>query len=199
LAFGKVLRWVYDHNPPFVNDTCGMHVHVSFKRPLDYARLADDSNTLKYINDRLKSWGNATLLGKIRPSHPFWVRLEGGNRYCKKEWHADKQMNAHARSNFRYTQLNFCYAEHQTLEVRTLPAFADPMLAADAVYTLVRSIEQYLREMSRPREKRIVVDLDAGDTLIGGAFNLDGEVPLSGNVLHLDGEVDTIPLIANLE
>ena len=39
----EVPAWVKWNYPRHVNNSCGMHVHVSFKRTLDYARLMERS------------------------------------------------------------------------------------------------------------------------------------------------------------
>lgn len=196
--FGDGLRWVYDHNPPYVNETCGMHVHMSFKRPLDYARLADSEQSLDYVNKKLIEWGKNTMMGRIRPKHPFWARLTGENQYCRKNWHPEVQMNANGRSGQRYSMFNFCYGEHKTLEVRTLPAFSDPIVAVDAIYNLVRSIETYLQTVPKEREKRLVYEIDASETVMNGRFELHGDVDLAQQII-VEDEVDTSTLHLQVE
>lgn len=137
-----VADWMLAAYPAVVNDTCGLHVHVSFKRIADYALLMDDKFYSFFI-ERLKAWGTRT---RIKAHHPFWHRLDGGNTYCKKVFHPDQQVATREKSAARYAHLNFCLKLHSTIEARVLPMFKQANIAVSAVQELLSIYEDYLSQ-----------------------------------------------------
>lgn len=123
-----------------VNDSCGMHVHTSWS-PVNYSRLADHA-----------FWGHFTSFWSevIRNTPASWnegdcarvQRRLNGAQYCRKEFHPLEQMRG---PGDRYTQLNYCYKKHKTLECRMLPMFESLQAAVDAVRLLLECYDSYLR------------------------------------------------------
>lgn len=181
----EILSWVLRNHPTAVNQTCGMHVHVSFRRILDYSRLADRDTSRKFLIRRLRQWGNKNKFGTVRPEHPFWDRLKGENRYCKAGWNPEEQISADSRVEERYQQMNFCWGLHRTMEVRVLPAFKIPEVSVDAIKCVLKAVEDYLRLMSKGRRERLVVsemdDSSTGEMLVedSGAVVSPGSLNLS--------------------
>lgn len=158
----ELRSWVAQYSPDTVNKSCGLHVHVSMKRQLDYNRLMDKEFTDFFV-DYFKNWGEDMGLSK---SHSFWERLEGRNRYCKKEHKANEQAaqtvkNAGGEPGkiIRRCQLNFCYnirnedgSPRSTLECRVFPAFKDSAYIMSAIENFIRCVEQYLSETESKKE-----------------------------------------------
>jgi hypothetical protein len=137
-----VSDWIVTAYPQVVNATCGLHVHVSFKRIADYALLMDDKFYAFFI-ERLKAWGTRT---NIKAHHSFWHRLDGGNPYCRKTFVPDAQVATRIKTSARYAHLNFCLSLHTTIEARVLPMFKHPHVAVSAVQELLSIYEDYLSQ-----------------------------------------------------
>jgi hypothetical protein len=113
--------WVRRCYPPHVNHTCGLHVHMSFKGNLRYQRLMKPEFITELVRI-LDAWGKRK---KLKKDHPLWARLTGQNRYCMPFYAADHQARAERKGSNRYAAVNYCYGQHQTVEVRILPMFSD--------------------------------------------------------------------------
>lgn len=133
--------FVFQHAPPFIDNSCGLHVHVSFKDKVgSFLALMDDS-FWQLFQKRMFEWGKKE---KLPENHQFWSRLRGDNRFCKKMFQPSNQINLMQKSETRYTQLNYCYAMHGTIECRLFPAFSEPAKIMSAVYALVSCYEEFL-------------------------------------------------------
>jgi hypothetical protein len=140
-------EWIAVHYPDFSDYTCGMHVHVSLRKVSFYQRLAT-RDFFNYWHKSLEQWGRET--GVKDPD--FWVRLDGGNRFCRKAFAAEAQVGlTRKEGNTRRTQLNYCYNLHKTIECRVFPIFAKAETAVQAFYAHVWIIEKYLKE-TRPQK-----------------------------------------------
>lgn len=157
------LEWVKRNHPTATNETCGLHVHISFKRMIDYARLADDEAARIYLIERLTEWGKKTPWGEIRPEHPFWPRLKGMNRFCTTAWNPTAQIPHRGKNEHRYSQMNFCWGLHKTVEVRVLPAFLVPDVSVAAIEQVLMAISEYLAKVAKETKevsKRIQPDVE---------------------------------------
>lgn len=175
----EVEAWTLKHYPNAVNETCGLHVHVSLKNTLFYARLMEQKFQ-DYALEELKRWGKNVVIETasgikqgIRDSHPFWSRLRGENTYCKLNFWPENQLLKKEHHGERYTAFNYTWARFQTIECRLLPAFYNPKTAVSAVMNLVNIYEDFLRERCKERESSAKVEIDLnnqkvnlGDTLI---------------------------------
>lgn len=128
--------WVKKFYPQYVNNTCGMHLHMSFASAKLYQMLMVEDFQLTMI-EYLKRWAEeeklpkrtSTAAGTVR--HPIWDRLEGKNVYCQFKFWPDKQAAQKRKSHnrdvegHRYTAINYCFGlnDCQTVEVRILPMF----------------------------------------------------------------------------
>lgn len=155
----KIAPWMRKFYPSHVNETCGLHVHMSFESALHYQRLmvVDYQDT---IVEYLERWGKEEGLPE---SHLLFQRLKGTNEYCQRKFWPDLQ--ARRKKSFdrrqeghRYTIINYCYSEHCDLECRVLPMFPE--------------VEQGIRAVMR------VIDITNAFLARGGSEEkLKGEVP----------------------
>lgn len=135
--------------PTFVNETCGFHVHTSWK-PGDYSRLAEKRFWEHFCAFWAaveaappKSW---TTEDKKR----FSLRLAGKSTrgredsFCRKEFIPEAQIPIKGKGGNRYTQLNYCFGAHGTIECRLLPKFESLQGALDAVTLLMQCFGDYL-------------------------------------------------------
>ena len=139
LHLEPLLYWIPRHYPEYSDDTCGFHVHFSLKDVNDYLTLTDRS-FYNFFRSRLNTWGKTYPI--TNPA--FWHRLDGKNTYCKKDFLPEKQIYREDKSGTRYTQLNYCYGLHGTIECRVFPMFQRSSVAQAAVCQLVDIVETYL-------------------------------------------------------
>lgn len=154
----EVAAWVLKHYPDAVNETCGIHVHVSLSRTLYYARVME-YEFQEYLLKRLEKWGTEK---KVNPQHPFWGRLRGENTYCTLKHWPERQIKRQDKHGERYTALNYTWARFGTVECRLLPAFKLQERASQAIFQIINSFEDFMKEYKHGREKpeRLVVSLD---------------------------------------
>ena len=156
-SLDQVAIWVRENFYVKCNETCGMHVHMSFKNLADYALLMDDVAVQEYILDGLGEWASGN--SHISSQHPIYSRLAGDNEMCELNFIPEIQAESDCKGHERYNVLNFCYTLHSTLEIRVLPAFDDPYDAIDAIQCLSGLINSWLK-MKRPRKlKKTVIKL----------------------------------------
>jgi len=142
LYIEDLCKWIETNIPDKVNKSCGTHVHISTRKVKDYMRLMEKEFFDYFINS-MTAWGNEM---KLPSGHLFWNRLEGGNQYCHKKFDPEGQVNQKGKAGNRYTQLNFCYGLHGTLECRLFPGFDDAQLCINAVKAFVNCVESFLRD-----------------------------------------------------
>lgn len=154
--------WILEHYPNHVNDSCGFHIHMSFKSNLDYSRLM----SRRFHRYFLKSWETWGKKMDIK-SKEFWDRLyeksTRAKQYCKKSF-SDPDKQAVGRGD-RYHQLNFCYSKHHTLECRMLPMFQDASIGIRAMRFLVQMTEKWLA--LQKRENGINFSLEDDEEVAG--------------------------------
>jgi hypothetical protein len=132
-------QWMRRVYPPHTNSTCGLHVHVSLKNPINYARIID-RRFQEFFLEEMAAWGKRRTTNKH-----FFSRLAGENKFCKKEWKPEMQIKATSKgTGERWTQWNFCWGLHKTAECRMLPTFKDVNIAVDGVTRIVKCVEDYL-------------------------------------------------------
>lgn len=133
------------HYPKSVNDTCGMHVHMSFVNPRYYGVLMVpeyQTTVLKYLTDWAKGLKNKQGNPVFKDDHCIWMRLRGESRYCRIEFWPDVQANTkekgHDQTTYghRYTVIHYC-GRLKSIECRVLPMMRTSATAAKAVRRLV--------------------------------------------------------------
>jgi len=140
LAPHKIEEWLYFAYPDVLNETCGLHVHVSVKKPLYYAHLME-LEFQTYLLEALLKWGHKT---KIRKDHPFWKRMKGENTYASFNFWPERQWNKKEHHGERYTALNYTWARFKTVECRVLPGFKQKETALEAIFTVIDAFESFL-------------------------------------------------------
>lgn len=164
----QVGPWMRRWYPTNVNQTCGMHVHVSFRDANHYARLADSEAYQATVINEFKKW--ATLEG-FPASHHIWSRLTGKNQYCLHKFWPKLQMMPtkkdydHSREGCRYTAINYCFGVNKTLECRLLPMM-------DTKEQGVRAVKEFLSITNaclvalRGKEEKLVGMVPVGKSYI---------------------------------
>lgn len=168
----EIDSWMATHYPSTSNQSCGMHVHVSFRTLYQYSRLME-KEFHEYLKVELKKWGTAE---KIIARHPFWARLEGKNSYCQDEFCPEEQMHHKDKGGKRYAHLNYAWSRYKTIECRLMPMFLDPLVGVSAVKAVIRCFEGFLKlphERARPAKLTVPPDLPDRDALTVDAVTID--------------------------
>lgn len=162
-----VRKWMLAYHPSHVNETCGLHVHMSFTSLLNYQRLMT-ADYLAAIVKGLMDWGMAE---KLPQEHPLWARLAGKSEYCQAKFMPDAQAALKAKAFrrndpvHRYTIVNYCHGTHSTIEIRVLPMFADPEQSTRAVEAVLRITNTFLAtQVKKERPVQVMVE-DTLDSL----------------------------------
>jgi hypothetical protein len=161
LTIDAIEPWIVKCHPQHVNETCGLHVHMSFFNKLNYSRLMVPEFTGHMI-DELNRFG---LAEGIPQGHMFWKRLDPNHpwtqRHCRHQFLGDKQVlvkkkdyNSRGTDYSRYTFINYCHAQQPTVECRGLPMFDSAELAYKAVMAVVTATNRFLSKI-RMREKSV--------------------------------------------
>lgn len=157
LSLKEVLKWTernYPHYTDVEDDTrggeanCSLHIHLSTKTTLDYAKLMGKKFFTSFYEE-LQKWGKEK---KIPKNHYFWTRASGKHRFCVGEHAASKQSVLTAKVNARRTMLNYCWAMHKTLECRVFPLFPQMDLSLSAIEWFVEFTEDWLRKEAKPEK-----------------------------------------------
>lgn len=153
--------WVQMAYPQHVNETCGLHVHMSFHNKLNYSRLMTEEYMQAMIRE-LRSWGEQNNIPK---EHMLWNRLDPShpwtNQHCAHLFLGDRQSivtkkdySSRGKAHSRYTFINYCEAQHHTVECRGLPMFATAEQAISAIYCVLDTTNRFLSKM-RQRERAV--------------------------------------------
>jgi hypothetical protein len=133
-AFNRQFENMY---PDRVDNTCGMHVHVSFKSIGAYNAFVCNEFA-DWVIAGLKAWGANTTSSNLKR------RLAGENSFAETTYDAQTALRQCLTRNKhdapRYTAVNYCYNTHGTMEVRVLPMFKDKAVGQAAVKALIHLI-----------------------------------------------------------
>ena len=149
----QMRAWITKNYPDFTDKTCGLHVHMSFEDLKHYNRLMTPEYPIT-MRTYLKKWA---VEEHLPDDHPIWDRVNGNNMYCSSKFWPDKQVGKkksydHGEGD-RYTDINYCWKEHKTIECRILPMMSDAALAYRAAKRVLDITNATLVKITR-REKR---------------------------------------------
>lgn len=176
LAVERTEEWMRVAYPQHVNDTCGLHVHMSFHHKLNYSRVMTP-DYMQFLVRELKTFGKLHNI----PEGPFWNRLDPTHPWTQKHCAhiylgdrqvlvAEKDYNSRGKEHSRYTFVNYPDRQHQTVECRGLPMFGTPGklvtkedvdLAVAAVHAVITATNRFLSKI-RTRERQVQSFVDEG-------------------------------------
>ena len=136
----QVKGWIDENYPARVNDTCGLHIHISVRSDKDYIRLMSKDFEC-YFHDSMNKFGMRMGYNK---EHPFWSRLRGSNPFCAKDFKPEEQVIRNDKRGPRYAQLNYCFGLHGTLECRLFHASENPVEIYKCVQEFINCVENFL-------------------------------------------------------
>lgn len=162
----KMPIWMKQFYPHFVNETCGMHVHMSFQSALHYMRLM----VPEYQDTVIHYMSLFAKEEKLASDHPIWDRLAGKSEYCQHIFDPDRQarktrkeFNHHDPAGHRYTVINYCYGTKGTMECRLLPMMKDSAQGIRAIQKLLDVTNAFLINRGREEKLRGEVIVDPSD------------------------------------
>lgn len=174
LEVTKYPAWMKAFYPSHVNETCGLHVHMSFKpHKLNgkmlggawYYQLLMVPEYQATIVHYLTEWAKAE---KIPKSHPIWKRLSGDSQFCKFEFFPDMQVKMknkiydHNMPGNRYTAINYCHDMHNTIECRVLPMMEQCEMGVKAVQKVLDVTNACLVALGR-KEQKLTAGVDENE------------------------------------
>lgn len=160
--------WIKKNYPTHVNESCGLHVHMSFKKALHYSRLM----VPEYPQTILAYMAKWAIDEKLPTNHPMWQRLKGDSQYCKLDFFPDEQAQQarkvydHSMKGHRYTVINYCHAKSATIECRLLPMMDTAEQGIRAV-NRVLDITNACLFMLKGKEVKHSSDIKVDTTLAG--------------------------------
>lgn len=139
--------------PDIVNKTCGMHVHMSFGKTIEYSILTDSPVYQETILHYLLKWAKAEGFPE---SHHIWDRLKGKNSYCTKEFWPYAQIYKTSKDysrqvEHRYTAISYQWSRYKTVECRALPMMETVWQAVRAIREVIKITNAYLVVVDKPR------------------------------------------------
>ena len=139
----ELFNFMRQNWPTETTERCSLHIHFSFNKLSDYVQCMNSTFYYDYFLPMITRWG------KMLPckSKHFWSRLNDENRYCRAKWIPEQQIYLKTKpSERRYSHINFCWAMHNTFEIRLLPLFKNVRVAISATEVFIECIEKYLDE-----------------------------------------------------
>lgn len=164
--------WMKRCYPHMVDETCGLHLHMSFYSKIHYSLLMIPEFQ-KTVIVYMKDWA---VEEKLPPNHPIWDRINGANEYCNHEFHADLQVCEnkkdydHFRKGNRYTAI--AYRGGKTIECRLLPMFETVDQSIRALKKVIDITNASLVKVAEKLEPEI---LDISDLPLSGIVEKDVE------------------------
>lgn len=145
--------WFFKNYPTHTNETCGIHVHISFLQTAFYTALTDIAFK-DYFIQGMQKWGQEN---KIDPIHAFWYRLAGNNQYClNNNWNPETQISSTSKNSSRYCIWNFCHSLRGTAECRLLPTFKDHEIAWSAIQHIISLVKDWCLTYKYEYENSVV-------------------------------------------
>tara|TARA_R110002020_G_scaffold1019_6_gene5190 strand:+ start:2211 stop:3137 length:927 start_codon:yes stop_codon:yes gene_type:complete len=142
MSVGEAVSWLKQIDSYVMNSnrSCGHHLHFGGFTPEEYSWLMEEEFN-DFFLEGMRRWGKAR---HINEDSAFWNRLSGNNSFCKREFRPTVQRSMTDKGSDRYTQLNFCWSLHKTLEVRLLPVFRKKELNLFAFYAVYGILRTYI-------------------------------------------------------
>lgn len=150
--------WLKQFYPSHVNQTCGMHVHMSFENNLMYQRLYVEEYGLTVVEE-FKRWSKTNL----PKDHCIHDRLAGKSEYCQllfipEQALINRKLYDRKAPVHRYTAISYCWNRTRTVECRLLPMMPDIDRAIAAITHLLRITNAFLVKTAK-REEHLSIDL----------------------------------------
>lgn len=166
----QVPAWIRKNYPYAVNDTCGLHAHMSFENLYQYDLLMDTPDYQATMIEYITRWAKKE---EFPSKANIWKRLKGEHKsehgfQCTLDFwpglqaQKHKKVYDHGEIGSRYTAINYCYGQHTTLECRVLPMCGNVEQAIRGVRVVFDVTNAVLAKLGKTRTKKVKVDIDGG-------------------------------------
>lgn len=157
---GAIVKFMKKYYPHKVNETCGMHIHMSFENVLHYQWLMTQEyqeTMVEYLSRWAKDEG-------FNPKHHIWGRLAGKSDFCQNKFWPDAQVafnrkdHDRERDGHRYTIVHYC-GRQMTIEIRVLPMMdtVEQAIRAVKMVILITSASLFLLGKKEQPERAKVI------------------------------------------
>lgn len=149
-----VNMFLRENYPDEVNDTCGMHVHLSFTNYFDYMTLCDE----KFHDSVLRSL--KIFMTKHNLQDTELPNRMAGVYYAQRQYNGlSQQLDPYGSD--RYTTVNYSsFKKHNTIELRVLPMFDNIEDGIKAIRWYYRFVQRYLQNNYISLDGTIVKELE---------------------------------------
>lgn len=156
------IQWI-KNNYPEGSGICpktAIHIHLEIINVERYSQLMS-TKFYEYFLQCMNKWGEDYSC----TNEEFWNRLNGKNKYCKREFRPDVQAAMKEKginNETRRTQLNYPFRLFKTIECRLPPVFKNVKTTLSFLDALINCIEAFL-ENNPPKEKYIRLEISDND------------------------------------
>ena len=145
----KAKAWMLKYYPAQTNAKCGLHFHISLNDPSYYSCLMEKEFYL-YLKESLAKFADEEKLNRIFRER-FNGTTEWAKKYCRDEFIPLKQAfvtqkNYNDPGRCRYTLLNFCFSQHETMEIRVFTAHMPSKRAVNCLQWYVDVVTSFLEQ-----------------------------------------------------
>ena len=157
IPFGNIKelrKWLFKNYPKKVNNTCGLHIHISLKNVLLYSKVMT-KEFHKYVKNSIIDFINVTKLD-AEDKDNLIKRIKGCNRFCGDSFRADEQVIQEYKETCRYTHINYCFSLHGTIEFRILCMFKSKHNALKFIKVIIKCVNEYLKKVVKEKEELVV-------------------------------------------
>ena len=149
-------QFVKENMPQEVNNTCGLHVHLSFNNQLAYEKTMD----LEFFTEfkvKVKEFVLNSGLFTEHTQEEFVKRFRGNNTYCRDIFSPNSQATGknvydETTEQGRYTFINYPYNQHGTIECRLFPSTVSSSEVCSFVKWFIDFTNTYLK--NQPKYER---------------------------------------------
>jgi len=161
-------KFVKKNLPSQVDSSAGLHCHVSVNSKYAYARLMDVEFWNAFKTEVWKFFKESYIDETISEEtyEEFTNRFRGKSRYCKPVFAPNSQVDnvwyrLENNEDGRYTQLNYPFGQHGTIECRLFPATTNANEIINIISWFITFIASYLGKIpAYERDNSSDIDID---------------------------------------
>jgi hypothetical protein len=147
-------NFVNDNMPMDVNASCGLHCHLSFNNLLAYEKCMDSEYWIEF-RKQVYEFVNPENFSEYTVDL-FHDRYNNASTYCRDVHSPDGQVNSLwtdlvNNPHGRYTQLNYPFTSHGTIECRLFAPTSQPKEVIKIVNWFIDFTNSYLKKQTRER------------------------------------------------
>jgi hypothetical protein len=149
----KIYKWLKNCYPDGFADATAIHMHVSFPKLSDYAKIMTE-HFCDIVIERFGEFGKNEVDGKDAAAASFWKRFHGQNQWSQRGF-GDIYHSSKSRAfNFRaFLGDNWGHRKYKTFEFRMMPTFEKRTTAHKGIKLYLDIIKEVLHKNSPPKDQ----------------------------------------------